>query len=184
MMSALILPTTRGRRPGLVARLRLRRLDHRLERSWRRARAERDALLLAALRGQIGAALAAVTTGPAHAPQVGADTVVRLDELATAAGIVAAEVTFGDGWVLRLGPCHAPAVTALATMVASARPVSLERVRRHGKLWVMDFAGPEKGALLAPFASLHHGGTEDSAAPASPARPGRDLVLAAGTLRP
>jgi hypothetical protein len=135
------------RRDRALTRFRLRRLDHRLDRSWRQAVAECDRVVLDDLCRRTGDAVVAITT-PSGRPWGGA----REGD-----AIVAAEVTFGSGAALRLGPCHAPAVAALAAAVATG-PVVLTRVRRCNRLWILDFTGPEPRSLLARTVSHQTGG--------------------------
>jgi hypothetical protein len=136
-----------SRRDRAVARLRLRRLDRRLDRSWRRAVADGDAVLLAALRRQTGKAVIAVTAIAVPAWRAGPGT-----------DNVAAELTVGPGARIRLGPCHGPSVVALAEAVGTGHPVVLARVRRCNRLWVLDFTGPGPGSLLGRSASHQEGG--------------------------
>ena len=140
------------RRERALARLRLRHLNRRLDRTWRQGRRERDARLLESMRGRIG------------------KTVLAAAGTAGVAG-VAAEITFVDGYHLSLGPCHAPTVAALAGLISDRGPVTLERAARHPTFWELDFisahhdAAPDLHqrrsvpvALLAGSATESHGG--------------------------
>ena len=97
--SGMILHRDLRRRERALAGLRVWHLDHRLERTWRQARRERDARLLASLRDRIG------------------ETVLAATGAASVAG-TAAEIIFVDGYHLSLGPCHGPTVAALAGLIA------------------------------------------------------------------
>ena len=130
--SGMILHRDLRRRERALAGLRVWHLDHRLERTWRQARRERDARLLASLRDRIG------------------ETVLAATGAASVAG-TAAEIIFVDGYHLSLGPCHGPTVAALAGLIADGGAVTLQRAARHQTFWELDFISVQH----APAADLH-----------------------------
>jgi hypothetical protein len=102
-----------------VNRLRLWRLDRRLDRIWRRGQAER---VLSALQARTGST------------PVGSARIVGTDP------VCVAEIGWPDGFAVRLGPCHPGAVADLARLLGDGRAVILSRAVRSGPVWSLDFA--------------------------------------------
>ena len=118
-------------------KLRLWRLDRRLDRIWRRGQADR---VLSALQARTG------STPVVSARIVGTDPVC------------VAEIGWPDRFAVRLGPCHPGAVADLARLLGDGRVVSLSRAVRSGPVWSLDFAfGHQPFPVLAGTITLAPG---------------------------
>jgi len=87
------------------------------------------------------------------------------------------DIYFGDGTILRLGPCHRPAVRALRAAM-DAGGAYLAQVSDHGRCWGVYFASPAGwlGLLSSELLVDRSGGR--SRASVSPLAPGgRRLTL-------
>ena len=123
---------------NVVSRLRLWRLDRRLDRIWRRGQVDR---VLSALRTRIG------STFLASARTVATDPVC------------VAEIAWLDGFSVRLGLCHPGAVADLTLLLDNGRVVTLSRAVHSGSVWSLDFAlGDRSFPLLAGVITLPPGG--------------------------
>ncbi len=113
----------------VASRLRLRRLDRRLDRIWRQgAGGPRPVRAANADRLDI--------------PRVGAD--------AATDPVCVAEIAWLDGFSARLGLCHPGAVADLARLLDDGRVVTLSRAVYSGQAWSLDFAlGNRPFPLLA-----------------------------------
>jgi hypothetical protein len=132
-----------------VIRLRLWRLDRRLDRIWR--------------RGQVACVLAALHARIESAPVVSA-RIVGTDP------VCVAEIAWPGRFAVRLGPCHPGAVAGLARLLGDGRAVTLNRAVRSGPVWSLDFAlGRLSFPVLAGAITLAPGGGGAVA-------PGRPLV--------
>jgi hypothetical protein len=124
--------------PGPVGRLQLWRFDRRLDRIWRRGQVEQ---VLSAVRARAG------TTPVASARIVAADPVCM------------AEITWLDGFAVRLRSCHPGAVAGLARLLDDGRAVTVSRAVRSGPVWSLDFSlGDRSFPLLAGVITLAPGG--------------------------
>jgi hypothetical protein len=127
-----------GARVNVVSRLRLWRLERRLDRIWRRGQVDR---VLSALRTRIGSTFLvsarAVSTEP----------------------VCVAEIAWLDGFSVRLGLCHLGAVADLALLLDNGQIVTLSRAVRSGSVWSLDFAlGDRSFPLLAGAVTIGPGG--------------------------
>ena len=123
---------------NVVSRLRLWRLDRRLDRIWRRGQVDR---VLSALRTRTG------STFLVSARTVATDPVC------------VAEIAWLDGFSVRLGLCHPGAVADLALLLDSGRVVTLARAVYSGQTWSLDFAlGDRSFPLLAGAVTIGPGG--------------------------
>ena len=114
---------------NVVSRIRLRWLDRRLDRIWRRGQVDR---VLSALRTRTG------STFLLSARTVATDPVC------------VAEIAWLDGFCVRLGLCHPGAVADLARLLNTGRVITLSRAVRSGSIWSLDFAvGDRSFPLLA-----------------------------------
>ena len=121
-----------------LSRLRLWRLDRRLDRVWRRGQVDR---VLSALRTRTG------STFLMSARTVSTDPVC------------VAEIAWPDGFSVRLGLCHPCAVADLARLLNDGRVVTLSRAVRSGSVWSLDFAlGDRSFPLLAGAVTIGPGG--------------------------
>jgi hypothetical protein len=123
---------------NVVSRLRLWRLDRRLDRIWRRGQVDR---VLSALRTRTGSTFLVsartVTTDP----------------------VCVAEIAWLDGFSVRLGLCHPGAVAGLARLLDNGRAVTLSRAVYSGRMWSLDFAlGDRSFPLLAGAVTIGPGG--------------------------
>ena len=123
---------------NVASRLRLWRLDRRLDRIWRRGQVDR---VLSALRTRTG------STFLVSARTVATDPVC------------VAEIAWLDGFSVRLGLCHPGAVADLARLVDNGRVVTLSRAVYSGRTWSLDFAlGDRSFPLLAGAVTIGPGG--------------------------
>jgi len=123
---------------SVASRLRLWRLDRRLDRIWRRGQVDR---ILSALRTRAG------STCLASARTVSTDPVC------------VAEIAWLDGFSARLGLCHPGAVADLARLVDNGRVVTLSRAVYSGRTWSLDFVlGDRSLPLLAGAVTIGPGG--------------------------
>lgn len=121
-----------------MSRLRLWRLDRRLDRVWRQGLADP---VLSALRAR---------TGP---------TLVASARTAGTGPICVAEIVWADGFSVRAGACHPGVVADLARFVSDGRAVTLTRAARSGQLWILDFAiGGQPFPVLAGAITFAPGG--------------------------
>ena len=123
---------------NVASRLRLWRLDRRLDRIWRRGQVDR---VLSALRTRTGSTFLVsartVTTDP----------------------VCVAEIAWLDGFSVRLGLCHPGAVADLARLLDNGRVVTLSRAVYSGQMWSLDFAlGDRSFPLLAGAVTIGPGG--------------------------
>ena len=123
---------------SVVSRLRLWRLDRRLDRVWRRGQVDR---VLSALRTRTGStclvSVRTVSTDP----------------------VCVAEIAWLDGLCVRIGLCHPGAVADLARLLDEGRLVTLSRVVYSGQVWSLDFAlGDRPFPLLAGVITVAPGG--------------------------
>jgi len=124
---------------SVVSRLRLWRLDRRLDRIWRRGQVDR---VLSALRTRTGStclvSVRTVSTDP----------------------VCVAEIAWLDGFSARLGLCHPGAVADLARLVDNGRVVTLSRAVYSGRTWSLDFALGDQSPfpLLAGAVTIEPGG--------------------------
>ena len=123
---------------NVVSRLRLWRLDRRLDRTWRRGQVDR---VLSALRTQTGSTFLVsartVTTDP----------------------VCVAEIAWLDGFCVRLGLCHPGVVADLARLLDNGRVVTLSRAVYSGQMWSLDFAlGDRSFPVLAGAVTIGPGG--------------------------
>jgi hypothetical protein len=123
---------------NVVSRLRLWRLDRRLDRIWRRGQVDR---VLSALRTRTGSTLLVSARTVATDP------------------VCVAEIAWLDGFSVRLGLCHPGAVADLARLLDNGRVVTLSRAVYSGQMWSLDFAlGDRCFPLLAGAVTIGPGG--------------------------
>ena len=123
---------------NVASRLRLRRLERRLDRIWRRGQVDR---VLSALRTRIG------STFLVSARTVATDPVC------------VAEIAWLDGFSVRIGLCHPGAVAGLARHLDNGRVVTLSRAIYSGQAWSLDFALDDRSfPLLAGAVTIGSGG--------------------------
>ena len=123
---------------NVASRLRLWRLDRRLDRIWRRGQVDR---VLSALRTRTG------STFLVSARTVSTDPVC------------VAEIAWLDGFSVRLGLCHPGAVADLDRLLDNGRVVTLSRAVYSGQMWSLDFAlGDQSFPLLAGAVTVGPGG--------------------------
>jgi DNA-binding transcriptional LysR family regulator len=117
------------------------RLWWRMQRAWRRGRAEQDATTLARL-----------------ASMTGNDLVLRADPSPEGSPSIG-EVTFASGTTVRLAPCSRPVLRRLASLAADQVAV-LERAADHGRFWGLYFsvAGQRIGLLAREISFVGSGG--------------------------
>jgi hypothetical protein len=133
---------------NVVSRLRLRRLDRRLDRIWRQGQVDH---VLSALRTRTGSVFLASARTIATDP------------------ICVAEIAWLDGFCVRVGLCHPAAVADLTRLLNDSRVVTLGRAVHSGQVWSLDFAlddqsfpllagavtiGPAGGGAVAPITPL------------------------------
>jgi len=122
----------------VASRLRLWRLERRLDRIWRRGQVDR---VLSALRTRIG------STFLVSARTVATDPVC------------VAEIAWLDGFSVRIGLCHPGAVADLARLLDNGRIVTLSRAVHSGSVWSLDFAlGDRFFPVLAGVVTFGTGG--------------------------
>jgi hypothetical protein len=123
---------------NVVSRLRLWRLDRRLDRVWR--------------RGQVDRVLSALRT------RTGSTFLVSVRTVATDP-VCVGEIAWLDGFSVRLGLCHPGAVADLARLLDKGRVVTLSRAVYSGQMWSLDFAlGDRSFPLLAGAVTIGPGG--------------------------
>jgi hypothetical protein len=123
---------------NVASRLRLWRLECRLDRIWRRGQVDR---VLSALRTRTGS------------PFLMSARTVSTDP------ICVAEIGWPDGFSVRLGFCHPGAVADLARLLDDGRVVALSRAVYSGQVWSLDFAlGDRSFPLLAGAVTIGPGG--------------------------
>lgn len=123
---------------NVASRLRLWRLDRRLDRIWRRGQVDR---VLSALRTRTG------STFLVSARTVATDPVC------------VAEIAWLGGFSVRVGLCHPGAVADLARLLDNGRVVTLSRAVYSGQMWSLDFAlGDRSLPLLAGAVTIAPGG--------------------------
>ena len=121
-----------------VSRLRLWRLDRRLDRIWR--------------RGQVACVLSALRARIESAPVVSA-RIVGTDP------VCVAEIAWLDGFAVRVGLCHPGVVADLARLLGDGRAATLSRAVRSGQVWSLDFTlGHLSFPVLAGAVTLAPGG--------------------------
>jgi hypothetical protein len=123
---------------NVASRLRLWRLECRLDRIWRRGQVDR---VLSALRTRTGS------------PFLMSARTVSTDP------ICVAEIGWPDGFSVRLGFCHPGVVADLARHLDDGRVVTLSRAVYSGQVWSLDFAlGDRSFPVLAGAVTIGPGG--------------------------
>jgi hypothetical protein len=134
-----------------IARLRLWRLDRRLDRIWR--------------RGQVACVLSALHARIESAPVMSA-RIVSTDP------VCVAEIVWLDGFAVRLGLCHPGVVADLARLLGDGRAVTLSRAVRSGQVWSLDFTLDQLSFPVLAGAITLAPGSGGAVAPGRPLVPG------------